>query len=57
MTLTRAQVSEIVSKVEEHLLIIARYDEVLCEKASKHSVVEICAKLEARYNDIDGIAQ
>ena len=39
------------------MLIIARYDEVLCEKASKHSVVEACAKLDARYEEIDRIAQ
>ena len=29
------------NKVEDHLKIIARYDEVLCEKAPKHAMAEL----------------
>jgi hypothetical protein len=31
--------------VEDHLKIIARYDEVLCDKAPKHALLEIRSEM------------
>jgi hypothetical protein len=39
-------------KIEEHLQIIARYDEVLCEKAPKHSLEEIRSEVETQLKEM-----
>jgi hypothetical protein len=34
-------------------LIIARYDEVLCDKAPKHSLLEMRSEMESKFVDLD----
>jgi len=43
-------------KIEKHLEIIARYDEVICDKAPKHALSELRFEMEQNFKVVSDLS-
>ncbi len=49
----KEEVNAMAEEVETHLKIIARYDEVICDKAPKHSILEMKTEMTQKNEQLE----